>query len=137
MMLIGIGTAIGSLDYGLGTLARMQPGYFPFLLGLLLIGIAALIIATPTDEEKTQSEAPAGSHYRPWCFVTIGVIAFMLLGKWGGLVPATFSLILISALGDRTNSFKASLALAAGMTAMAVVVFHYGMQMQFPLFTWG
>jgi hypothetical protein len=137
MMLIGIGTTIGSLDYGLGTLARMRPGYFPLLLGILLMMISALIIATPSIPEEEQDVSSPGAHYRPWVFVAIGVVAFMVLGKFGGLVPATFALIFLSALGDRSNSMKAALALAVGMTVMAVGVFHYAMQMQFPLFTWG
>lgn len=137
MMLIGIGTTIGSLDYGLGTLARMQPGYFPLLLGVLLMLISALIIATPSTPEDESSEPASATHYRPWIFVAVGVVAFMVLGKFGGLVPATFTLIFLSAMGDRSNTVKAAFALAVGMTAMAVGVFHYAMQMQFPLFTWG
>ena len=60
----------------------------------------------------------------------------IILGTYGGLVPATFSLVFISALGDHNNSVKQSFWLAVGVTAFTVAVFHYGMQMQFPLFTW-
>lgn len=137
MLFIGIGTTIGSLNYGIGTLARMGPGYFPLILGIVLILIGALIIATPLTEEDAAYEWSGGRQYRSWIIVIAGMLAFMILGKYGGLVPATFALIFMTALGDRSNSIKAAFALAAGVTIAAVGVFHYAMQMQFPLFTWG
>ncbi len=137
MLFIGIGTTVGSLNYSIGTLSRMGPGYFPLLLGIVLIFISGLMIATPLSEEDAQGESPRKGQYRSWIIVIAGILAFMVLGKYGGLVPATFALIFMTALGDRANSIKAACALATGVTVTAVVVFHYGMQLQFPLFAWG
>jgi hypothetical protein len=39
-------------------------------------------------------------------------------------------------LGDRQNSWRAAAALAASMTALGVVVFHFGLHMLLPLFSW-
>lgn len=137
MLFIGLGTTLGSLDYGIGTLARMGPGYFPMLLGGTLIFIAVLILATPSNDEGSEQQPRLGGHYRSWIIVIVGMLAFMAVGKYGGFVPATFALIFLTALGDRSNSVKAALVLAAGVTVVSVAVFHYGMQLQFPLFTWG
>lgn len=137
IMLIGIGTAAGSLKYGIGTLARMGPGYFPLGLGIMLTLIGALLIATPLTEQDAEDKSPWKGQYRAWLMVIAGMMAFMVLGKYGGLVPATFALIFVSALGDRNNSIKAAFALATGVTLAAVAIFHYGLQMQFPLFIWG
>ncbi|TEA78210.1 tripartite tricarboxylate transporter TctB family protein [Allopusillimonas ginsengisoli] len=145
MILIGIGTAWGSLDYNVGTLGRMGPGYFPMLLGIVLTFVGVLILVTPaypeeqaeSDSHGSTSEARYLRHVRPVLATVIGMLAFIVFGKYGGLVPATFILIFISALGDRTTTLKATLLLAAGVTAAAVGIFHYGMQMQFPLFNWG
>ena len=137
MLFIGLGTTLGSLDYGIGTLARMGPGYFPMLLGGTLIFIAVLILATPSSDEGAEQQPTLGGHYRSWVIVIVGMLAFMAVGKYGGFMPATFALIFLTALGDRNNSVKAALVLAAGVTAVSVAVFHYGMQLQFPLFTWG
>lgn len=138
LVLLGIGLAAGSLQYGIGTLARMGPGYFPLLLGVLLIGIGALIGVSPVPPAEGRG-APDGARLalRPWICVVCGVLAFIVLGQYGGLVPATFALIFISALGDKHNSLRAALGLATGVTVAAVLIFFYGMQMQFPLFTWG
>lgn len=137
MMLIGVGTVIGSLNYDIRTLARMGPGYFPLLLGIGLMVIAGLILVTPSTEVDDDLDSRGEPQYRAWAFVVAGVVLFAVLGKYGGLVPATFMLVLVSSLGDRTNSITSASALAAGITLMAVGIFHYGLQMQFPLFTWG
>lgn len=137
IILIGIGTVAGSLNYNVGTLARMGPGYYPLLLGGLLIFMGVLILATPTTVDDEKVQAFDKGQYRTWFLVIVALGAFMLLGKYGGLVPATFVLVFLSALADRTNTTKVALALAAGVTVAAAGVFHYGMQLQFPLFTWG
>jgi len=139
MMLIGLGTVLGSLNYEVRTLARMGPGYFPLLLGAALMIISALILASPagTPDDAEVSTTKLAPQYRAWTFVVVGVVLFIVLGKYGGLVPATFMLVFVSALGDRSNSLKAAAGLAAVITLMAVGIFHYGLQMQFRLFTWG
>lgn len=144
MLLIGVATALGSLDYGMGTLARMGPGYFPLLLGILLALIGILIAVTPDSPDEVRADAehePFGAivrrRLRPWSATVGGVIAFIVIGKYGGLAPATFVLIFVSALGDRKNSLKACFGLAVGVVAFAIAAFHYGLQLQFPLFSWG
>lgn len=138
MMLIGIGTVVGSLNYDIRTLARMGPGYFPLLLGVMLIVVGALILATPsTDIDEDLERGKGEPQYRAWGFVVLGVVLFITLGHYGGLVPATFALVVVSALGDQSNSLKAALALGVAITLMAVGIFHFGLQMQFPLFAWG
>jgi len=143
ILLIGAATAAGSLQYQMGTLARMGPGYFPLLLGGLLVAIGLLMAVTPDspDEVRADSEQEPFAviirrHLRPWSAVVGGMLAFIVLGKHGGLVPATFTLIFVAALGDRSNSLKACFWLAVGVVAFAVIAFHYGLRMQFPLFTW-
>ncbi|MFA5522327.1 MAG: tripartite tricarboxylate transporter TctB family protein [Castellaniella sp.] len=137
MMLIGLGTVLGSLNYEVRTLARMGPGYFPLLLGSMLILISTLILASPAPEDGEVSTTKLAPQFRAWTFVVVGVVLFIVLGKYGGLVPATFMLVFVSALGDRSNSLKAAAGLSAVITLMAVGIFHYGLQMQFRLFTWG
>jgi hypothetical protein len=144
MLLIGMVTALGSLGYGMGTLGRMGPGYFPLLLGILLVFVSILIAVTPDSADEIRADAErepfrviARRRLRPWSARVGGVIAFIVIGKYGGLVPATFVLIFMSALGDPKNSVKASFWLAIGVVAFAIVAFHYGLQLQFPLFSWG
>jgi len=142
---IGVAAALGSLDYTIGTLARMGPGYFPLLLGMTLALIGVLIAITPDATDAAGAEDAKRESFntfvrhrlRPWGATAGGVIAFIVLGRYGGLVPATFALIFLAALGDRKNAIKACFWLAVGVVAFAVVAFHIGLRLQFPLFSWG
>lgn len=144
LALIGLGTAVASLEYETGSLARMGPGYFPLLLGAAMVALGLLIAVTPDSPDEVLADSHDRSladivrpHLRPWGAIVAGMVLFIVLGRWGGLVPATFALVFVSALGDHNNSVKACFWLAVGVAAFAVAVFHYGMQLQFPLFTWG
>jgi len=136
MMLIGIGTVTGSLEHDVNTLARIGPGFFPLLLGTALIGVSALMLAAAAGAAEAEPARRAPS-LRAWLCVTAAVVAFIVIGRYGGLVPASFVVVLLAALGDESNSLKEALALAVGLTVLAVAIFHYGLQMQFPLFRWG
>jgi hypothetical protein len=138
MVLVGLFTIVVGRQYQLGTLTRMGPGYFPVMLGFVLIGIGALIAVTA----RMGGAAEAGHEVVHWpdprgaSCILLAVIAFIVLGEHGGLVPATFAAVFISALGDRSGTLKSSFLLAVGVTVVGILVFSYGLQVQFPLFTW-
>jgi Tripartite tricarboxylate transporter TctB family len=138
MFLIGLGAMLQGTAYHVGTLTDMGPGFFPVALGVImtLVGISIVIVAKvgapPKDEEKRQRP-----EWTAWAHILVSIAAFVVLGKYGGLVPATFALVFISALGDRKNSWKSASALALVMVMLAVVVFRWALQLQFPLISWG
>jgi hypothetical protein len=102
-----------------------------------LIAVAALMFATSAVPAEEDPAAHAPPEWRAWGYVIAGIVAFMVLGRYGGLVPATFALVLLAALGDKGNSIKAALLLATGITVLAVLVFNMLLKLSFPLFTWG
>ena len=65
------------------------------------------------------------------------MVSFVVIGVYGGLVPASFALVFVSALGDRRNTLKQAFLLAVGMVVIAIVIFRWALQLQLPLFTWG
>lgn len=131
--LVGLGAAVESWGYGIGTLLEMGPGFFPFALGCLLAFLGLLVagVAAPG--------APAGhkAEWRGWGCIGAGMLAFLGLGHFTGLVPATFACVLISALGDRSITWREALALAAGVTLLGAIVFSYFLGIPMPLFRWG
>jgi len=156
MIVIGLVVIAESMTYTIGTGARMGPGYFPLLLGglLALLGVIISFSSDPEEDEKLdqvldmpeaadldhQHEKPVtkqADRLRGMGAIVLGILAFMLFGRFGGLVPATFALVFISAMGDINNKVKSALILAAVITVMGVGIFHYGLQLQFPLFRWG
>ncbi|NYT77760.1 tripartite tricarboxylate transporter TctB family protein [Alcaligenaceae bacterium] len=137
MLVVGIGTTLGSLNYPLGEVQSMGPGYYPLLLGVVLTVLGALTIATPLTSHDKGTKSIWRGNPRAWAAVTVGIGAFIVVGHYGGFVPAAFVLVGIAALGDPKNTLKSAFVLGLSVTIVAVLVFHYGMRMQFPLFQWG
>lgn len=149
LVLIAIGgvSAIGSLDYSIGTLARMGPGYFPLAIGVI-IALLGCMLLFKLDNDKYPQETtekvsddlprlPLKQQVLTWALVIGAVLLFIVLAQYGGLIPATFFLIFVSALADNKNSLKTALMAATALTLFTVAVFHFGLQLQMPLFTWG
>ena len=138
MMLIGLGASLEGLTYKLGTLTHMGPGFFPVALGVILVVLGMLIAATavagrPAGDQGTLSKR---SEWWGWFCIIAGPILFIILGLYGGMVPAAFACVFVTALGDRTATLKGSLTLAAAVTAFAVLLFYYLLRIPFPLFRW-
>ena len=137
MVVIGAAAALQGRNYPIGSLSRMGPGFFPVALGIILAcaGIAIIATAKLATHESEEKELPP--EWRGWFCICVSIIAFVVLGKYGGLLPATFAIVFISALGDRENTLKRALVLSLAITAVAVIVFWWALQVQFPLLTWG
>jgi drug/metabolite transporter (DMT)-like permease len=161
MIAVGVAVAVTADGYEIGSLRSMGSGFFPLVLGVLLVLVGVAIVATtplrprapgPTVTAAAQAVAPAapaaaatapppapgrrGIDVRAWSCILAAILAFVLLGRHGGLVPASFASVFIAALGDRGNGVRDAAWLAAAMTAFGVVVFHYGLRVLLPLFAW-
>jgi hypothetical protein len=145
LVVLGIAVVVAGVGYGMGTLRQMGSGFFPVVLGALLaaIGAALLFSAGRTAGEGTHEPPAEMAHlagpvlqWRGWLCIAGAALAFVVLGAHGGLVPASFASVFIAALGDRGNSVRAAAALAAALTVAGVLVFHHGLHLMLPLFTW-
>ncbi|HYP83651.1 tripartite tricarboxylate transporter TctB family protein [Variovorax sp.] len=144
MIVVGLAAAFAAWNYHVGTPSRMGPGFFPVAVGVLL-AITGALVALGGRSQSQDGAGEAGGHghgdalpdLRGSICIILGVLAFLLFGVYGGLVPATFAIVFISALGDRTNTVVQSVLLALAMCMVAVVVFWWGLQLQLPLFQWG
>jgi putative tricarboxylic transport membrane protein len=136
MVLIGLAAVYAGSHYGLGTLAHMGPGFFPTAVGAML-AVVGLVIALRARTSAVEADAHSPFDWRAWSGIIGATVAFIVLGEYGGLVPATFAIVFISAVGDRNNTLKQAFWLSAGMVVIAVVVFWWALQLQFELFRWG
>jgi hypothetical protein len=148
MLGLGLGAIYMGLGYQVGTLTRMGPGYFPVAVGTVLAAMGVIILLGGLRAQaQHRREAAAGAalphgkgqapEWRGWSAIVLGSIAFIVLGHYGGLVPATFAVVFISALGDRQNTVKRALLLALAMVVVCVIIFSWALQLQFPMFRWG
>ncbi|MEJ0072041.1 MAG: hypothetical protein WDO24_28685 [Pseudomonadota bacterium] len=60
---------------------------------------------------------------------------FVVFGQHG-LAPGSFACVFVSALGDRTATWKSSLVLAVAVTTFGVILFCYVLQIPMPVFSW-
>jgi putative tricarboxylic transport membrane protein len=137
MIAIGLGAIIQGRQYPIGTLSRMGPGFFPVALGAILAftGLAILVSARFAARKAEESSLPP--EWRGWFCIGLSIVAFVVLGRYGGLVPATFAIVFISALADRENTILAATVLALTTVAICIVVFWWALQLNFALFGWG
>jgi hypothetical protein len=138
MTLIGVGAVLEARHYNLGTLFHMGPGFFPIILGVIMTGLGIMIaaVAATGGSEDDQLVLPR-PEWRAWACILAGPILFIFLGNLGGLIPATFACVFVSAMGDRESTWLNSLLLAAGVTAVGVLLFSYLLQVSLPMWRWG
>jgi len=136
LVLLGAGIVAQGLQYRMGTLTRMGAGFVPVVLGTLLalVGIAVFVTAEPSDFGPA---AKNPTEWRGWLCVLAAVVIFVVVGEYGGLVPATFLTVFVAAMGDRENTLRDAALLSLGVTIAGVLIFIYGLKMIFPLFAWG
>jgi hypothetical protein len=137
MIVLGVGAMIIGMGYQLGSLSRMGPGFFPVTLGAILTFTGLLIVVAARLARGEEAPSVVHVEWKAWLLIAASVVAFVLLGRHGGLLPATFAIVFISALADRDNTVLGAAILAAGVSVVCVIVFWWGLQMQLPLFGWG
>ena len=134
--LIGAFAIFQGRTYNIGSLGKMGPGFFPVMIGAVLIAVGLLISAgVEKNEGAGDDEALLKKpDWRGMACIVCSVVAFVVLAAFGGLIPAAFTSIFIAAMGDRTSSAKGALMLAAVVTLCGVLLFHFVLQVQMPLF---
>jgi putative tricarboxylic transport membrane protein len=120
-----------ALDYAMGTAARMGPGYFPRVLGLLLCGLGAILVLRSFKLQGAPLSFPT---FKPMLIVLASVLLFGLVVTRVGLVIATLLLVLVSSTASHEYRWKESAIAAIALAAFVVVAFRYGLSLQLP--TW-
>ena len=138
---VGVAFAWGATNYTLGEGARMGPGYFPLLLGILLtvIGLAVSFKALVVETEG--GDKIGAIAWKPLGFIIGANILFgILLGgvpKFGipamGLIVAIFGLTLVASLAGDRFKLKEVLILATILAIGSYIVFVWGLKLQFPV----
>lgn len=143
MIAIGAFVIVTSVGYQVGSLTKMGAGFFPLVLGILLLltGVAIGLTASPREEPRAgegQIHHHGGAFEgRSWLCIVGGLVAFIVLAEYGGMVPASFASVFLAALGDRENSVKQAALIGLAMVAIYIVIFYFGLKLPQPLFRWG
>lgn len=117
--------AYAALQYDIGSLRRMGPGFFPALLGGVL-AVLGLMIAIPA---WARSGPPLQIAWKDAAAVLSAILVFAAGVERGGLVPVTLAAVLIASLAAPDRRILWRLVLAFTVTALSVLIFHFGLRM--------
>lgn len=123
---VGGAFAIGATTYNIGTGARMGPGYFPLLLGIILAVLGMMIMFKGVTAKTETGDKLGGIAWRPLLYIIGANLLFgILLGglpKLGipamGLVAAIYGLTITASLAGDKFKLREVLILA---TILAIV----------------
>jgi len=126
----GVGAMIVARHYPFGTTLNMGPGYFPMVLGGILIVFGAFI----TFRGLRRNEKMQG----PWSLRTLimlplFIVAFGILMRPAGFIPALAALVFLSAASGREFKFKEVLFLTFFFSVLSVAMFIWGLGLPYPL----
>ncbi len=138
---IGAAFAYGATNYTVGTGARMGPGYFPLLLGILLTLIGAFVMFKSLTVETQDGDKIGAWAWKPLVFIIAGNVLFgILLGGLPslgvpamGLIAAIFGTTLVVSLAGDTFKLKEILILATILSIGSYCAFVLLLKLQFPV----
>ena len=117
---IGATVLVMAGQYRLGTAARMGPGYFPTLLGGLLVflGFTLAIPAVFKDGEKVPR-----LHWRPLVMVLLSIAAFGVALEYFGFAIAVAVLVVVGSLADPDLRPHETASLAVFLVLFSIGIF--------------
>ena len=143
VMFMGLGVAFawGATTYNVGTGARMGPGYFPLMLGVLLALIGTAITFTALVVEAEGGGKIGKIAWKPLFYVISGNVAFgiLLAGIPAfkipamGLIVAIYALVFIASMAEAGWKFKTTLILATVLAIGSYLAFVMALKLQFPV----
>jgi hypothetical protein len=138
---VGASFAYGATSYNVGTGARMGPGYFPLLLGVILALLGAAILFKSLVVETADGEPVGKWAWKPLFFIIAGNLLFgVLLGGLPsiglpamGLIAAIFGTTIVVSMAGDEFVFKETIVLSAVLSLMSYGAFIMLLKLQFPV----
>lgn len=132
LMLIGVGALAMfiSRDYPMGSALRMGPGYFPMVLGGIMVAFGIFVMITGL---RTQAKVQGNWSLRALFVLPLATVVFGVLMEGAGFIPALVVLIFISAAAGDQFKWLEVLVMAIALTAACVGLFIYGLGLPYPL----
>ncbi len=129
-MAFGAFAMIVGSGYTMGTAARMGPGYFPRMLGGLLVVLGALVALRGL---RVPGRPIPRFHLRSMLLVLGTVIVFGLVVSWTGILLGTVALIVATSYASHEFRLREALISGVILAVAAVLVFVVGLKLQLPI----
>lgn len=140
-MVMGIAFAWGATNYTIGEGARMGPGYFPLMLGILLAGIGMAVVFEALVVETEDGEKIGAFAWKPLAFIIgANVIFGIMLGGIApiglppmGLIVGIYALVFVASLAGDEFKAKEVAILATALAVLSYLAFIKLLNLQFPV----
>ena len=140
-MVAGIAFAWGATNYTIGEGARMGPGYFPLMLGILLALVGLFVVFEALVVETEDGEPIGKFAWKPLVFIIGSNVVFgICLGgipKLGipalGLIVGIYALTFIASMAGDEHKNKEVIVLATVLAIMSYLAFILLLKLQFPV----
>lgn len=140
-MVAGLAFAWGATNYNVGTGARMGPGYFPLMLGILMALVGCVIVFSTLVAKHAPEEKIGKWAYRPLFYIIAANVVFgiLLAGLRPiglpafGLIVAIYALTFIASMAQSDWKFKPTLILATALAIGSYLTFVMALKLQFPV----
>ena len=143
LMFLGVGVAFawGATTYTVGSGARMGPGYFPLMLGILLAVLGAAIVFEALVVETEDGEKIGSWAWKPLVFIIAANLVFGLaLGGLPsikipalGMIAGIYALTFIASLAGDEFKVKEVVILATVLSILSYLAFVVLLKLQFPV----
>jgi hypothetical protein len=127
----GLFFALTSLTYDVGTPFQMGPGFFPLILGGVLVLLGVIVVGSGFAADR---EGGVGTF--PWRGMVLIPVAFIFFGltvRGLGIIPALFITTLLASFSSERLSVVMAVAVAVGLTALSIAIFVIALQLHLPL----
>jgi|SRR5581483_1463845 predicted MFS family arabinose efflux permease len=133
LMLVALGViaVVIARDYPFGTALRMGPGYFPTVLGSVLVLFGLWFVAKGL---RGGEAIEPGWSLRALIVIPLSLVLFGLLMSYTGFVPALAVLVFGSSLASSEFRLVEVVLLTVGLTIGCIAVFIWGLGLPYPLF---
>jgi hypothetical protein len=139
---VGGSFALGASHYSLGNGARMGPGYFPLLLGvvLALLGLA-VIVKSLTAKHAVDGDKIGKWAWKPLAYIIGANVLFgVMIGGLPsiglpsmGMIAGIYALVIVASLAGDKFSLKEALILSTILSVGSYLAFIKLLNQQFPL----
>ncbi|MCJ7799268.1 MAG: tripartite tricarboxylate transporter TctB family protein [Polaromonas sp.] len=143
LMFMGVGVAFawGATTYSVGNGARMGPGYFPLMLGVLMAILGAAITFKALVVETVGGDKIGKWAWKPLFFVILANLVFgaLLAGIPAiklpafGMIVAIYALTFIASMAETGWKFKQTFILATVLAVGSYLAFVLALKLQFPV----
>jgi hypothetical protein len=116
--------------YPLGTAVRMNAGYFPRLLGFLLLGLGLIIVA---GSLRVDGPALTPVNLRALVMIPAAVIAFGFATQYLGFVIAAVLVTVFGSFASPEMRLGETLIASLVLTLFAIGIFIWGVGLPIPL----